>query len=62
MSPQIEPAVGFIDGDLIEQLLDLPREALPQVAQGITIDEDGVKRPATPEDLIKLVEDLTRVH
>lgn len=58
----MEPAVGFIDGDLIEQLLDLPREALRQVAQGISIDEDGVKRPATPEDLVKLVEDLTRIH
>lgn len=54
--------MGFIDGDLIEQLLDLPREALRQVAQGISIDEDGVKRPATPEDLVKLVEDLTRIH
>jgi len=59
---KIEPAVGFIDGDLVEQLLDLPKDVLTQVAQGITIDVDGMKQPATPDDLIKLVEDLTRIH
>ena len=59
---QIEPATGFIDGDLIEQLLDLPKEALESVSQSIKIDEDGTQRTLTPEDLIKLVEDLTRIH
>ncbi|XP_028966942.1 DNA damage-binding protein 1 [Galendromus occidentalis] len=60
---KIEPATGFIDGDLIEQLLDLPKEALESVSQSIKVDEEGGhQRNMTPEDLVKLVEDLTRIH
>jgi DNA damage-binding protein 1 len=46
-------ARGFIDGDLVEQFLDLKKGAAEEVAGRI----EGV----TLEDLTKLVEDLARL-
>jgi DNA damage-binding protein 1 len=60
---KIEPAEGFIDGDLIESFLDLSRKDMTEVVQGILIsDGSGMKREATVDDIIKIVEDLTRIH
>ncbi|XP_059050799.1 DNA damage-binding protein 1-like [Achroia grisella] len=58
-----EPAEGFIDGDLIESFLDLSREKQLETVKGLQIDDGGgMKRDATVDDLIKIVEDLTRIH
>ncbi|XP_028177041.1 DNA damage-binding protein 1 [Ostrinia nubilalis] len=58
-----EAAEGFIDGDLIESFLDLSRDIQKETIQGMQIDDgDGMKRDATVDDLIKIVEDLTRIH
>ncbi|CAH1637547.1 unnamed protein product [Spodoptera littoralis] len=58
-----EPAEGFIDGDLIESFLDLSREMQQETVQGLQIDDGGgMMRDATVDDLIKIVEDLTRIH
>lgn len=58
-----EPSTGFIDGDLIESFLDLSREKMQEVAQGQQIDDgSGMKREATVDDLIKIIEELTRIH
>ncbi|XP_069757559.1 DNA damage-binding protein 1 isoform X1 [Narcine bancroftii] len=58
-----EPAAGFIDGDLIESFLDLSRPKMQEVAAGLQIDDgSGMKREATVDDLIKIVEELTRIH
>ncbi|XP_041969289.1 DNA damage-binding protein 1 [Aricia agestis] len=58
-----EPAEGFIDGDLIESFLDLSREMQQETVQGLQIDDGGgMMRNATVDDLIKIVEDLTRIH
>ncbi|CAK1553322.1 unnamed protein product [Leptosia nina] len=58
-----EPAEGFIDGDLIESFLDLSREKQQEIVQmGLQIDDGGIMRKATVDDLIKIVEDLTRIH
>ncbi|CAH1785310.1 unnamed protein product [Owenia fusiformis] len=58
-----EPSVGFIDGDLIESFLDLSRENMQEVAQGIQMDDgSGMKREATVDDLVKTIEELTRIH
>ena len=60
---KVEPAEGFIDGDLIESFLDLSRKDMMEVVQGIQInDGSGMKREATVDDIIKIVEDLTRIH
>lgn len=54
---------GFIDGDLIETFLNLNREKMAEVAGNLTIkDANGVGQPATVEELMKIVEDLTRIH
>ncbi|XP_072033765.1 DNA damage-binding protein 1-like [Amphiura filiformis] len=57
-----ESAENFIDGDLIESFLDLNRDKMEEVVQGLQIDDGGMKRDATVNDLIKIVEELTRIH
>uniref|UniRef100_L7M756 Putative dna damage-binding protein 1 n=1 Tax=Rhipicephalus pulchellus TaxID=72859 RepID=L7M756_RHIPC len=58
-----EPAVGFIDGDLIESFLDLSRDKMQEVVQGIQMDDgSGMKRDASVDDLIKIIEELSRIH
>jgi len=59
-----EPCEGFIDGDLIESFLDLPRDTMKEVVNGLQMDiqKTGMKQQATVEDVLKMVEDLTRIH
>ncbi|XP_049877553.1 DNA damage-binding protein 1 [Pectinophora gossypiella] len=58
-----EPADGFVDGDLIESFLDLHRDVQRETIQGMQIDDGGgMMRDATVDDIIKIVEDLTRIH
>jgi len=61
---QKEPANGFIDGDLIERFLDLPRSAMTKICTDLFYDFDGtgMKREGTVDDLVKLIEDLARIH
>lgn len=58
-----EMCTGFIDGDLIESFLDLHRDKMVEVVQGLQIDDgSGMKRDANVDDLVKMIEELTRVH
>ncbi|CAL4129658.1 unnamed protein product [Meganyctiphanes norvegica] len=58
-----ERCEGFIDGDLIESFLDLNPDKMKEVSQGLMVsDGTGMKTEATVEDLIKIVEELTRIH
>ena len=58
-----ERCEGFIDGDLIESFLDLNPAKMKEVSQGLMVsDGTGMKTEATVEDLIKIVEELTRIH
>lgn len=58
-----EPTSGFIDGDLIESFLDLNRDKMQEVIQGLQIDDgSGMKREATVDELVKMIEELTRIH
>ncbi|XP_075223029.1 DNA damage-binding protein pic [Lycorma delicatula] len=58
-----EPGEGFIDGDLIESFLDLSHKDMKEVSAGLQMDDgSGMKRDTTVDDLIKIVEDLTRIH
>ncbi|EDO27988.1 predicted protein, partial [Nematostella vectensis] len=59
---KMEPAHGFIDGDLIESFLDLPRARMEEVVTGLQIDDGGMKKECTVDDLVKTVEELTRIH
>jgi DNA damage-binding protein 1 len=54
---------GFVDGDLIETFLDLGRDKMAEVAEQMKVkDAAGNLQKATVDDLIKIVEDLTRIH
>ncbi|XP_053576428.1 DNA damage-binding protein 1 [Bombina bombina] len=58
-----EPATGFIDGDLIESFLDISRPKMQEVVANLQIDDgNGMKIEMTIDDLIKIVEELTRIH
>lgn len=61
-----EPPTGFIDGDLIESILDLSREKIAEICASPTplqIDDgSGVKRDAQVDDIVKIVEELSRIH
>lgn len=48
-----QPAVGFVDGDLIETFLDLSRDRMEQVAQDVN---------TTVEELVKIIEEFSRLH
>ena len=51
---QKKPPRGFVDGDLIEQYLDLDRQTMQQVATMMC--------DTTVEDLSKTVEEMARLH
>ncbi|XP_074660868.1 DNA damage-binding protein 1-like [Tubulanus polymorphus] len=58
-----EPSIGFIDGDLIESFLDLSRDKMAEVVQDLQIDDgSGMKKDCSVDDLIKIIEELTRIH
>jgi len=66
-----EPARGFIDGDLVESLLDLSAEAVDRVVEhmnkGLPAPGEGkvlTEEPArvTKEGIVGVVEELTRLH
>ena len=58
-----EACEGFIDGDLVESFLDLSPDKMKEVSLGLQLDSGtGMKQEATVDDLVKIVEDLTRIH
>uniref|UniRef100_T1GI24 Uncharacterized protein n=1 Tax=Megaselia scalaris TaxID=36166 RepID=T1GI24_MEGSC len=59
---QKSDADGFIDGDLIESFLDLNREKMAETVNGLEKVTAGKKEEVSIDDVIKIVEDLTRIH
>ncbi|RDD41784.1 DNA damage-binding protein 1 [Trichoplax sp. H2] len=57
-----EPCQSFVDGDLVESFLDLSPEDMQRVANGLTIQTADGTRPAMVEDVLKTVEELSRIH
>merc|ERR1719339_699511 len=58
-----ESCEGFIDGDIIESFLDLDRVSMTDVVTGLQrADSSGMKVAVGVDDIIKIVEDLTRIH
>jgi DNA damage-binding protein 1 len=58
-----EDCEGFIDGDVIESFLDLSKPVMEEVVSGLQqSDNAGVKTLTSVDDVIKIVEDLTRIH
>jgi len=57
-----EQSHGFIDGDLIETFLELDRNTLEELCIGLTKEINGEKIPLELDDVMKIVEDLSRIH
>ncbi|KAK0417985.1 hypothetical protein QR680_013312 [Steinernema hermaphroditum] len=56
---------GFIDGDLIEGILDLSREEVAELIKGVQFKTCNTKVPPTElsvDEVLKMVEDLSRIH
>ncbi|TDG48387.1 hypothetical protein AWZ03_005132 [Drosophila navojoa] len=62
INTKVEPSEGFIDGDLIESFLDLSRDKMHEAVTGLELTLNGERKSADVEDVIKIVEDLTRMH
>ncbi|XP_022211499.1 DNA damage-binding protein 1 [Drosophila obscura] len=62
INTKVEPSEGFIDGDLIESFLDLSRDKMRDAVLGLELTLNGERKGADVEDVIKIVEDLTRMH
>lgn len=52
--------MGFIDGDLVESVLDLPRSEALEILQGIQVP--GETECKNPEEVLKLIEEMSRMH
>lgn len=55
---------GFIDGDLVESILDMSRDTIEGVVEGLKMPLEAGKEQenATVEEVLKVVEDLARIH
>ena len=71
---EVHRSTGFVDGDFLETLVDLPRESLDRVVAALN-DPDAPRRaamhpdgsgaasgPATADELMHAVEELPRMH
>uniref|UniRef100_A0A915KYR4 DNA damage-binding protein 1 n=1 Tax=Romanomermis culicivorax TaxID=13658 RepID=A0A915KYR4_ROMCU len=61
----VESVVGFVDGDLIESFLDLSADQMSNVINGMQMVDDetsDMKRKATVDDVIKIVEGLSQLN
>lgn len=50
---------NFIDGDLVESFLDLPREKMQEVVEG---KFGGDPLDHSLEDTLKIIEEMSRLH
>ncbi|KAE9421008.1 hypothetical protein Angca_002193 [Angiostrongylus cantonensis] len=58
----VDKAVGFIDGDLVESLLDMPQETAAAALADIQRPDGADDGSSAPEELIKIIEDISRIH
>ncbi|CAF3642646.1 unnamed protein product [Rotaria sp. Silwood1] len=52
---------GFVDGDLIETYLDLPKSVQQELIQDLR-GENNIPINTTVEELVKIIEELARIH
>ncbi|KAJ1349644.1 hypothetical protein KIN20_005241 [Parelaphostrongylus tenuis] len=58
----VDKAVGFIDGDLVESLLDMPQETAAAALADIQRPDGADDGSSAPEELMKFIEDISRIH
>lgn len=60
------PAYGIIDGDLIERFLDLSREQMKDIVEGVSLgasrDLGGENVGLSVEEIIRIVEGCSACH
>ncbi len=54
------PSSNFIDGDLVESYLDMPRPNQEEVLRHV--DTPAGEQPWTVEDVVQRVEEMQRLH
>nr|AVV64025.1 CPSF A subunit region family protein [Anisakis simplex] len=61
---RMEQSVGFVDGDLVESLLDMSRQSIEGLIDGLVMPvvNNQEQRDASAEEVLKIVEDLARIH
>lgn len=56
------PSSKFIDGDLVESYLDMPRNKQEEVLRHICADPQGGDQSWLVEDIVHRVEEMQRLH
>ncbi|CAF0840644.1 unnamed protein product [Didymodactylos carnosus] len=56
-----DASCGFVDGDLIELYLDLPKDMKQELIRDLR-GENNVELHTTVEELVKIIEELSRIH
>lgn len=56
------PATKFIDGDLIESYLDMPRDKQEEVLKRMSGDLQGGDKSWAVENVVHRVEEMQRLH
>lgn len=63
---RLEAATGFLDGDLIETVVEMSRELLMKIIDGMKYkktDDGGSEMDfVTPEDVLKIIDDLAQIY
>uniref|UniRef100_A0A1I7T0L8 DNA damage-binding protein 1 n=1 Tax=Caenorhabditis tropicalis TaxID=1561998 RepID=A0A1I7T0L8_9PELO len=57
-----EPPSGFVDGDLIESILDMDRSAAIEILGKVSDKGWDPSLPTDPIEILKVIEDLARMH
>lgn len=56
------PSSNFIDGDLLESYLDMPRDKQEEISRHISADPQGRSEPWAVEDIVHRIEEMQRLH
>lgn len=59
---RFEPPSGFVDGDLIESILDIDRSVAVDILKRVSDKGWDPSLPRDPADMLKVIEDLARMH
>lgn len=59
---RFEAPSGFIDGDLVESILDMDRSAAIAILQKVSDKGWDPSLPRDPVEMLKVIEDLARMH
>lgn len=56
------PSSNFVDGDLVESYLDMPRDKQDEVLRHMSADPQGGDQSLAVEDIVHRVEEMQRLH